>query len=86
MPPLPQDVDWFMPAAQQRSPKDGQTEMRGAQALPVSGTALPGGAWTAAAGLDWQGRGAWRLKLAWLGVHGHHYHSNDGTVLLQYVW
>ena len=62
------------------------TEMIGAQALPVSGTALPGGAWTAAAGLDWQGRGPWRFKLAWMGVHGHHYHSNGGTVLLQYVW
>ncbi|MHB8570955.1 MAG: beta strand repeat-containing protein, partial [Metallibacterium sp.] len=62
------------------------TEMIGAQAMPVSGTALPGGAWTAAAGLDWQGQGPWRLKLAWLGVHGHHYHSNGGTVLLQYVW
>ncbi|EQD40885.1 outer membrane autotransporter TapA, partial [mine drainage metagenome] len=62
------------------------TEMIGAQAMPVNGTALPGGAWTAAAGLDWQGHGPWRLKLAWLGVHGHHYHSDGGTVLLQYVW
>ncbi|MBU6404689.1 MAG: autotransporter-associated beta strand repeat-containing protein, partial [Proteobacteria bacterium] len=63
------------------------TEFIGAQSLPVSGTTpLPGGAWTAGVGLDWQGHGPWRLKLAWLGVHGHHYHSNGGTVLLQYVW
>jgi outer membrane autotransporter protein len=63
------------------------TEFIGAQSLPVSGTTpLPGGAWTAGVGLDWQGQGPWRLKLAWLGVHGHHYRSNGGTVLLQYVW
>jgi len=62
------------------------TEFIGAQSLPVSGTTpMPGGAWTAGVGLDWQGHGPWRLKLAWLGVHGHHYHSNGGTVLLQYV-
>ncbi|EQD31432.1 hypothetical protein B1A_19944, partial [mine drainage metagenome] len=62
------------------------TEMIGGQSLAVTGTALPGSAVTAAAGLDWQGQGPWRFKLAAFGAQASHYHSYGGTALLQYVW
>ena len=61
-------------------------EMIGGESLAVTGTALPGGAVTAAVGLDWDGHGPWRFKLIALGAQASHYHSYGGTALLQYVW
>ncbi|EQD74045.1 hypothetical protein B1B_02898, partial [mine drainage metagenome] len=58
----------------------------GGQSFAVAGSALPGSALGASAGLDWQGHGPWRFKLAWFGSFASNYHDNGGTALLQYVW
>lgn len=63
-----------------------ETEMIGGQSFAVTGAALPGSALGASAGLDWQGHGPWRLKLAWFGSFAGSYHDDGGTALLQYVW